>query len=99
MHAMVFVIAQLSDVHVGGPSAGSGDRLSAAVREINGMTRQPDLVLLTGDLTHTASAAEWAEFKERVDALAAPWTAIPGNHDRGIAEIAGHRSVAAGPLR
>ena len=28
------------------------------------MTRQPDLVLLTGDLTHNATATEWAEFKE-----------------------------------
>ncbi len=96
---MVTVIAQLSDVHVGGPEAGSGERLSAAVDEINRMTRQPDLVLLTGDVTHSGSAAEWAECKDRLAALTAPWTAIPGNHDRGIAELAGHRSLDVGPLR
>ena len=96
---MVTVIAQLSDVHIGGPNAGSGERLSAAVDEINRMTRQPDLVLLTGDVTHSASAAEWAECKHRLAALTAPWTAIPGNHDRGIAELAGHRTLDVGPLR
>jgi len=96
---MVTVIAQLSDVHVGGPNAGSGERLSAAVDEINRMTRQPDLVLLTGDVTHSASAAEWAECKDRLAALTAPWTAIPGNHDRGIVELAGHRTLDVGPLR
>src|SRR6478752_5274648 len=96
---MPYVIAQLSDIHIGGLKAGSGDRFSAALDEINRMSRQPDLVLLTGDLTHNGSEAEFAEFKHRLDALDAPWEAIPGNHDRAIAEIAGHRSVAAGPLR
>jgi len=96
---MVTLIAQLSDVHVGGPHAGSGERLSAAVDEINRMTRQPDLVLLTGDVTHNASASEWAECKDRLKPLVAPWAAIPGNHDRGIAELAGHRTLDVGPLR
>lgn len=97
--AVVFVIAQLSDIHIGGPNAGCGERFSAAVAEINRMSRQPDLVLLTGDLTHNGTTAEWAEFKDRLEMLDAPWSAIPGNHDRTISEIAGHRSVAAGPLR
>src|SRR6476619_5280101 len=96
---MVTVIAELLEVNIGRPNAGSGARLSAAVEEINRMTRQPDLVLLTGDVTHSASAAEWAECKDRLAALAAPWTAIPGNHDRGIAELAGHRTLDVGPLR
>lgn len=95
----MFVIAQLSDIHIGGPNAGSGERFSAAVAEINGMSRQPDLVLLTGDMTHSGTASEWAECKERLRPLRAPWSAIPGNHDRAISEIAGHRSAAAGPLR
>lgn len=96
---MVFVIAQLSDIHIGGPNAGSDERLSMAVAEINRMTRKPDLVLLTGDLTHNGSRAEGAELNARLAALAAPWAAIPGNHDRQIEEIAGHRTMTAGPLR
>jgi 3',5'-cyclic AMP phosphodiesterase CpdA len=96
---MAFVIAQLSDIHIGGPSRGSGERFSQAIDEINAMTRRPDLVLLTGDLTHNATREEWDELQERLGCLTVPWEAIPGNHDRGIEEIAGHRAIDAGPLR
>lgn len=95
---MVYVIAQLSDLHVGGPNEGSGDRFSAALGEINEMARQPDLVLLTGDNTHDGTDQQWQEVKDRLAALRAPWVAINGNHDSTIVETAGHRSVAAGPL-
>jgi 3',5'-cyclic AMP phosphodiesterase CpdA len=54
-----YVIAQLSDVHIGGPHVGSGERFSEAIAEINAMQRQPDLVLLTGDNTRRLIA--WAE--------------------------------------
>ncbi len=96
---MVYVIAQLSDTHIGGPNEGSGERLSAAVDEINAMTRPPDLVLVTGDVTHNGTPEEWAEFNERLNQCTAPWAAISGNHDRPISELAGHRAVEAGPLR
>lgn len=93
------VIAQLSDLHLGGRNEGSGERFSQAVDEINSMTRQPDLVLLTGDLTETGSTEEWDEFNERIAALNAPWEAITGNHDRPIQELRGHRAMDTGPLR
>lgn len=96
---MTYVIAQLSDVHVGGPQADSGERFSAAIAAINAMTRQPDLVLLTGDNTHHGTPQEWDEFTERLAALSAPWEAIAGNHDQSVAAIAGHRAIDAGPLR
>lgn len=96
---MVYVIAQLSDIHIGGPHQGSGERFSAALTEINDMARQPDLVLLTGDNTHNNTSDEWAEVKERLSVLNAPWVAINGNHDRSIEETAGHRTMQAGPLR
>jgi len=62
------------------------------------MSRQPDLVLLTGDLTHNGSDAEWAEYKDRLGALAAPSESLAGNHDHNITELRGHRSRTAGPL-
>ena len=96
---MPFVIAQVSDVHIGGPHDGSGERLSMAIDAINAITRTPDLVLLTGDLTHNARAEEWQELSERLEALRVPWEAIAGNHDHGLGELAGHRTVSAGPLR
>ena len=63
------------------------------------MTRRPDLVLLTGDLTQDGSAAQWAELRDRLGALTVAWEAMPGNHDQRLTEVAGHRCVVAGPLR
>ena len=96
---MALLIAQLSDTHVGGPDEGSSDRLSVAVDEINAMSRQPDVVLISGDLTHNGTAEEWDEFRARVGELRSPWIAIRGNHDRQITELAGHRALDLGPLR
>lgn len=97
---MAYTIAQVSDIHIGGPVVDSGERFSMAVAEINAMTRPPDLVVLTGDLTDHGAAAEWDELLARLDPLRVPWEAIPGNHDRGIDALeGGHRSMAAGPLR
>ncbi len=96
---MPYVIAQLSDTHIGGPNAGSGERFSMALDEINAMTLPPDLVLLTGDVTHNGTDDEWAELHARLDVLRVPWEAISGNHDRRITDLAGHRAIDAGPLR
>ena len=96
---MAFVIAQISDIHIGGPVSGSGERFSMALDEIGRMTRAPDLVLLTGDLTEHGSATEWAELQDRLLSLRIAWVAIRGNHDLRIADLAGHRAMDAGPLR
>jgi len=96
---VLYLIAQLSDTHVGGPHFENGRRLSLAVDAINAMTVQPDLVLVTGDLTHEGSAEQWSEFCDRMNGLRSPWQAIAGNHDRGVAELAGHRTLDAGSLR
>lgn len=74
---MPFVMAQLSDIHIGRPNDGTGERFSSAVAEINRMSRQPDLVLLIGDLTHNGTSAEWAEVKNRLDSLDAPLGSDP----------------------
>jgi Icc protein len=95
---MVLVIAQISDVHIGGPKPGGGDRFSLAIDAINEMARQPDLVLVTGDLTQSGETAEWDEFNSRVESLRAPWNAIRGNHDRSIDAFIGHRSLDLGDL-
>jgi 3',5'-cyclic-AMP phosphodiesterase len=95
---MAIVIAQISDVHIGGPKPGAGDRFSEAIAAINEMSRQPDLVLITGDLTHSGEPTEWAEFRERIGPLRATWDAVRGNHDRRIDAFAGHRSLDLGEL-
>jgi 3',5'-cyclic-AMP phosphodiesterase len=96
---MPYVIAQLSDIHIGGRNAGNGERFSTAIREINQMSSRPDLVVLTCDLTENGTIDEWTELRERLSELLVPWEAIPGNHDRKISDLAGHRAMYAGPLR
>lgn len=96
---MTYVVAQLSDTHIGGPVIGSAERMSLAVDAINEMGRRPDRVLFTGDLTHDSTSEQWIEFTRRADMLEVPWTAIAGNHDQTIDELAGHRILVDGPLR
>ncbi len=43
--------------------------------------RDPDLVLLTGDVSEDASAASYARVAVRLGTLGAPVLALPGNHD------------------
>ena len=94
---MVQVIVQVSDVHIGGPAAGSGERFSQAVDAINAMTRQPDLVLVTGDITQSGTTAQWDEFLARIEPLRARWDAIRGNHDARVDAYQGHRTIEVGP--
>jgi 3',5'-cyclic AMP phosphodiesterase CpdA len=101
---VVYLIAQLSDVHVGGPHAGSGERFSEAIAELNAMHRRPDLVLLTGDNTHNGTEEEWEEFTRRLSALDAPWEAIngeprPGDRGRHRTPCRGGRAAAIGARR
>jgi len=39
-------------------------------------------IVFMGDLTHHGTVEEYAQLKDRFDALPLPFTAIPGNHDR-----------------
>jgi 3',5'-cyclic AMP phosphodiesterase CpdA len=63
------VIAQISDVHIGGRVAGGGERFSEAVRAIDELGRRPDLVLVTGAMTESGTAEEWDEFLARLAPL------------------------------
>ena len=43
--------------------------------------RQPDLVVLSGDLTQRAKASQFREARKFVDSLPVPSLVVPGNHD------------------
>ena len=78
-------VIQLSDCHV------SADRTALyrglnAERNLVGLLPvirrwQPDLVLLTGDVSEDASAASYGRVSALLDSLGAPVLALPGNHD------------------
>jgi 3',5'-cyclic AMP phosphodiesterase CpdA len=81
------LIAQLSDPHVCAPGllykgvADSNRLFSDAIRHLQQLDRQPDLVLITGDLTDEGRPQEYSMFRELIGALALPHLLMPGNHD------------------
>ncbi|WP_118137526.1 phosphodiesterase [Oceanicella sp. SM1341] len=112
------LIAQISDPHL--RAAGllyqgqvpSNAMFDAAIDTLNALTPQPDVVLLSGDVTDTGTAADYAQARATLARLRAPLLAIPGNHDSpegfracfagqpGMAAAGpAHFEAEAGPLR
>jgi 3',5'-cyclic-AMP phosphodiesterase len=81
------LIAQLSDPRI--RPAGelyqgvvdSNAMFVAAARHLNGLDPRPDVVLISGDIVDHGSAAEYANARALLAALAIPYLVIPGNHD------------------
>ena len=78
-------LVQVSDCHVsadpeadyrGLNAARSLERLLPAIRAF-----QPDLLLLTGDVSEDASPASYGRVSARLCTVGAPVLALPGNHD------------------
>jgi 3',5'-cyclic-AMP phosphodiesterase len=73
------LIAQLSDVHVGGGRYRE-DVLRTAIAEIN--AAEPDLVVVAGDLTDDGYPDQYPVAKRELDALTCEQVVrVPGNHD------------------
>lgn len=69
-------IAHLSDLHFGTEPERLAENLLACLARL-----APDLVVITGDLTQRARAWQFRRARAFLDALPAPWLAVPGNHD------------------
>lgn len=75
----VFTIAQISDLHCGGPYF-VPNLLERAITEINDL--EPDIVICSGDLTTFGFKEEYALAKQYLDRIACDsLVVIPGNHD------------------
>jgi 3',5'-cyclic AMP phosphodiesterase CpdA len=75
----LFTIAQISDLHCGGPYF-VPNLLERAITEINDL--EPDIVICSGDLTTFGFKEEYAlakQYLDRIDCEAV--VVIPGNHD------------------
>jgi predicted MPP superfamily phosphohydrolase len=73
------LIAQLSDVHVGGGRYRE-ELLRMAIEEIN--AAEPDVVVVAGDLTDEGYPDQYPLAKEELSALSCPQVVrVPGNHD------------------
>lgn len=85
--------AVVSDTHIGATTANRWHNrfltdqpeatLAATVAAIN--DQRPEFVLVTGDLSDTASEAELRLARETLDGLSAPWVVSRGNHDQTVA--------------
>ena len=69
-------IVHLSDVHFGTADHAVADLVVEKIRELD-----PDLVIVSGDLTQRAKSAEFRQAKTFLDKLPTPQIVIPGNHD------------------
>ena len=69
-------VAHISDLHLGAddPAVVEGLRVDLPAQ-------QPDLVIVSGDLTMRARRKQFENARELLDGLGAPWVSVPGNHD------------------
>ena len=74
-----FIIAQLSDLHCGGPYF-VPNLLERAISEVNEL--RPDIVICSGDLTTMGFKEEYAQAKAYLDRIECDaFVIVPGNHD------------------
>ena len=80
-----FSFVQISDSHIGFNKAANQDvagTLKLALDKINGLAAAPDLLLHTGDITHSSKAAEFDTAQQLVQGVRAGETFyVPGEHD------------------
>jgi len=105
------LIAQISDTHIGSkvekPAGINLVRLDRTLAQLCTMTRQPDLLLVTGDLADEDDEASYRALRERLALCPFPARVCIGNHDSRSAarQVFGagddeffHYVVDAGPL-
>ncbi|KAF0676503.1 metallophosphoesterase family protein [Profundibacterium mesophilum] len=69
-------VIHLSDLHFGRIREDLVDPLLATITEID-----PDLVIVSGDLTQRARRRQFAQARAFIDRITAPVLTVPGNHD------------------
>lgn len=76
-------LAHLSDLHFGRVDPALLSPLAAAVHAV-----QPDLVVVSGDLTQRARRAQFAAARDFLAGLPQPRIVVPGNHDVPLYDVA-----------
>ncbi len=86
--ARPFILAQLSDPHIGEPKkAGVKPKgaLKAVVRALERLPNRPDAILVTGDVAEDATAEQYALAQKLIGKVGVPIHVLPGNHDERAA--------------
>lgn len=82
------LVAQVTDTHLFATAdecllgVNTADSCQTVLDWIRGLERQPDLLLLTGDLSQDGSAASYERLQGLLAPLGIPAYWLPGNHDR-----------------
>ncbi len=80
------ILAHISDPHFGTEDPAVA---AALLDDLNGRTSvTPALVTVSGDLTQRAKDDQFRAARAWLDRLAAPWLAVPGNHDVPLYDVA-----------
>ena len=88
------LIAQITDTHLfadfqqdllGMPTT---DSLQALLKHLAGLSPQPDLLLLTGDLSQDGTPGSYDRLQTLLAPLGIPVYWLPGNHDADLEEMA-----------
>ncbi|MFI6997563.1 metallophosphoesterase [Nocardia sp. NPDC050175] len=75
----MILVAQVSDTHFD-LGARNAERVERVMTFLAGLRRKPDAILVTGDVTNSGKAEQYAEARLAFD-IDIPVYAIPGNHD------------------
>lgn len=75
-------ILHLSDLHFGADEPALIEHFLRVLPQVS-----PDLIVISGDLTQRARAAQFARARAFVAALGAPVLAVPGNHDMPLGDL------------
>ena len=93
------LIAQITDIHIGfdpdNPAELNMARFEALLDHLLAGPNQPDLLLLTGDLTDNGEARHYAALAQRLAKCPFPVWPIPGNHDLRAPLLAAFPQVPA----
>lgn len=76
------ILLQISDTHFGTEQVAVLEALATLAHQ-----HRPDLVVLSGDITQRARAAQFRAARSFVDRLGAPVLAVPGNHDIPLLDL------------
>lgn len=93
MNHLPLLIAQLTDTHLfaDGSQEMLGCRTNqsfrAVVDDISQLQPQPDVLLLTGDLSQDETIESYAYLRSLIEPLQIPTYWIPGNHDQSLTDM------------
>ncbi|WGL16006.1 metallophosphoesterase [Microbulbifer bruguierae] len=80
-------VIQITDPHIGGRpdyqllGLDTGRTLSEVLNAIRAQSKQPEVLVVTGDVSANGSEAAYHRFLNKMQGVASPWYWLPGNHD------------------